>query len=325
MVVDERLEVRRRLLGADAVDGDGSVDPDRLLLSWFGVAGFVLAIGGQVIVLDAWIPRGLHRGYVPVRPEELAAVAPDAIVIGHGHVDHAADLERLAGLTGAPVVGSPEHCSRVEGRCIPVSAVPGQRSEVALLASVEITAVGHLHSAMTLPDPNDVGGFHAPILPVPEFGPLVRHRPSFATLLHLGRHLFDRQGGSVLYQFRHGDVSVTWHDTTGPLADHAPEVLDTLERLPPTTVHVCALTGPNQLANGLRDQRHYIEALSPEVVVPCHHDNWLPGVTTAGARWEPLLDAELRRVRGARPEVRFIRDPEDYCRPLDLTPRPTGR
>lgn len=316
----ERTRTRRRFLGADAVADDGSVDPNRLVLSWFGVAGFVMAIGGRVLLLDAWVPRGLHRGYVPTTPDELAALEPDALIIGHGHVDHAADLGVLHRSTSALVIGSPDHCSRIEGRCVPVSAVPGQRTDVAVLADIEITAVGHLHSAMTLPDRDDEGGLHTPIVPFPAVGPLLRHRPSPATLAHLTRHLLDREGGSVLYQIRHGDVAVTWHDTSGPLADRAPEVLDALADLPRTTVHICALTGPNQLANGLRDQRRYIEALNPDVLVPCHHDNWLPGLTTNGARWEPLLHGEMTRMRGPRPEVRFLRDPEDYCRPLDLTP-----
>lgn len=312
------VAARRRFLGDDVVDGSGDVDPDRLVLSWFGVAGFVVAIGGHVLLLDAWVPRGLHAGYVPTSPEALAALEPDAILVGHGHLDHAGDLDTIARRCSALVVGSPDHVGRTRPGRLAVSAIPGDATEVAVADGLTVTAVGHVHSGLTLPDRTDAGGLHAPAVAAPDLRPLLRHPPTPRSLLHLARHLADDEGGCLLYLLRAGDVTVAWHDTSGPLTERAPHVLDALGRSAPVTVHIGALHGPNQLTNGLRDPRRYVEALRPEVLVPCHHDNWLPGLTTSGARWERLLIRELERLPAdVRPRVAFLRDPDDYCRPIE--------
>jgi hypothetical protein len=74
------------------------------------------------------------------------------------------------------------------------------------------------------------------------------------------------------------------------------------------------------MTNGMRDPRHYIQALAPRLFVPTHHDDWLPPITTTAGGYEAPFEAELARMpAGERPEVRFIRDPEDYLRPERLT------
>ena len=62
--------------------------------------------------------------------------------------------------------------------------------------------------------------------------------------------------------------SLVWHDSVGPLADRAPAVLRTLRRLGPVDVQVGAIQGFNQISNGMRDPRMYIEIMSaPESTV----------------------------------------------------------
>lgn len=77
---------RQRFFGRALVDPlTGAVRRDRVVLSWFGCTSFALAIYGTVLLLDAWVLRGQHSGYAPTDPEEVAALAPRAILIGHGH------------------------------------------------------------------------------------------------------------------------------------------------------------------------------------------------------------------------------------------------
>ena len=68
-----------------------------------------MAMRGQVFLLDAWVPRGTHSGYVATSPAELAALKPRATFIGHGHFDHAADAARPPDTSDphAPVVLAP--------------------------------------------------------------------------------------------------------------------------------------------------------------------------------------------------------------------------
>jgi hypothetical protein len=124
----------------------------------------------------------------------------------------------------------------------------------------------------------------------------------------------------VLWRFRVGGLSLVWHDSAGPLADDAPETFDTLRALRPVDVQVGAIQGFNQITNGMRDVRTYIESFAPKLFVPTHHDDWAAGITTKGENYRAPLAAELERIPPERrPQVRFIADPADYVKPDVLT------
>jgi L-ascorbate metabolism protein UlaG (beta-lactamase superfamily) len=321
----EMIAARQRVFGSRWVNPrTGAMPRDRVLLSWFGVTNFAMSIRGKIVLLDAWVPRGAHTGYVRTSPEELAALRPKLVVIGHAHFDHAADAVPIALASGARLVGLGEHCAEFAARApeappgchpaLPVGAPPGAAAKVRLLRGVRITAVKHLHSAGTFPD-----GYHMPVLPFPS-ATVVEHPPTFEDMLHIFGHLPDAEGGSVLYRFRVGDFTLAWNDSSGPLVDRAPRVLDRLHDLGPVDVQIGAIQGFNQYTNGMRDPRTYIEALRPVLFVPAHHDDWaIPGVTARGDAYRPYLDAELERIPPQRrPAVDFISDPIDYLRPAAL-------
>jgi L-ascorbate metabolism protein UlaG (beta-lactamase superfamily) len=317
----EMVKARQHFFGIRNVNPrTGAVRRDRVILSWFGVSNFAVAIGGKVILLDAWVPRGAHSRYVPTSPEELAALRPRFIFIGHAHFDHAADAVPLALATGARLVGTAEHCAALGSRApitpppcteaVPAGAPAGTTSRVDVFRRVGVRAVKHLHSTVTGPD-----GYHVPVTPLPETT-VVEHPPTLEDMLHLFGHLPDSEGGTVLYRFRLGPFSLVWHDSSGPLVEQSPETLAVLRDLGPVDVEVGSIQGFNQLTNGMRDPRTYIEALRPRVFVPAHHDDWAAGITTRGERYEPYLDAELKLIPvDQRPRVRFIRDPQDYVDP----------
>ena len=101
----------------------------------------------------------------------------------------------------------------------PRGRASGTQPSVDLLRGVEIAAVKHVHSAGKQPDGDD--GYHVPVPPTPTTT-VAEHPPTSEDLVHLLGHLPDEEGGSVLYRFRVGDLSLVWHDTSGPLADDAP-------------------------------------------------------------------------------------------------------
>jgi L-ascorbate metabolism protein UlaG (beta-lactamase superfamily) len=249
------------------------------------------------------------------------------VFIGHGHFDHAADIGAILDGSGATVVGTPEHCAfahtqvsaGTDVRCVaasPAAAALGTRTEVELWTDVRITALVHPHSARESRDASDP---HAPVVPVPGVDTMVLHPADPADSMVLAEHAGDAEGGTVLYQFRLRDFSLTWHDSTGPLPELAPDLFAT-SRLAPTDVEVGAIVGFNQYANGMRDPRLYVEALHPKVFVPAHHDNWLPPVTGHASEYEAALRAELATLEPAsQPEIRFLYDPTDYLRPSVLT------
>ena len=326
----QTIALRKKYFGEANVDPQtGSVRRDKVVMSWFGVTNFAMAIRGHVVLLDAWVPRGAHSGYVPSSPAELAALKPEAIFIGHAHFDHAADAVPIAQASGATIIGSAEQCdalrSRAEAmtapRCVealPPNAAPGTRAEVpGAIRGVEATIVKHLHSAAKSPDGKD--GYHVPVTPPPSTTQL-EHPPTPDDMAHLVDRAPDSEAGTVLYRFRVGDLSLLWHDSAGPLADDAPQAFDTFRALRPIDVQVGAIQGFNQITNGMRDPRMYIEAFAPSLFVPTHHDDWAAGITTKGDNYRAPLDEELQRIPAERrPQVRFISDPGDYVRPDALT------
>ena len=326
----ETVAARQRFFGRENVNPEtGAVRADRLIMSWYGVTNFAVAVRGHVVLFDAWVARGAHSGYIPTTPDELAQLRPSHIFIGHSHFDHAADAVPLAEATGATLVGLQEHCDELAGRAaalpprcvavLPAGAQPGATAPVQVLDGIEITAVKHLHSGAVRPDGSDAGGYHVPVAPPPSTT-IAGHPPTPEDVEHLVDHAPDAEGGSVLYRFRVGGLSFVWNDTAGPMKENAPQAYDALRALRPVDIQIGAIQGFNQITNGMRDVRMYLEALQPKLLVPTHHDDWLAVITTNGSAYEQPLMTELGRMPPEqRPQVRFISDPGDYVRPEVLT------
>ncbi|WP_327098853.1 MBL fold metallo-hydrolase [Nocardia vinacea] len=321
------VAARVRFFGADVVDPDtGAVRADRVVLSWVGCTTYAFAMAGSVFLLDAWVPRLTSTGYVPATAQDLADLAPEAIFIGHGHFDHAADAGRIAEASGAVVYGTADHGVNIRAQVADSTfrtvalgdgaSLPGERHEFTV-GPVEVTAVRHVHSA---PTARERPGGSAPFFPLPELRALVRHPPTLAGVLQSVPRLKDPEGGTLLYQFRVPGFSLVWHDSAGPLTERAPRVFDVFADLPPTDLQIGAVQGFNQITNGLRDPRRYIEAIRPKLFVPTHHDNWLPGLTASAATYDIPLRGELARIpTDHRPDLRPLHDPVDYISPQRLT------
>ena len=107
------------------------------------------------------------------------------------------------------------------------------------------------------------------------------------------------------------------HDTSGPNKEDAPQVYAALRRLPKTDVEVASVQGFGQITNGGRDFRLIVEALRPQQLIPGHHGNWLPGLSTRGAEYRPYVVDELARIPAAqRPVLHWVQDPDDYLKPI---------
>ncbi|MGH2793960.1 MAG: MBL fold metallo-hydrolase [Actinomycetota bacterium] len=340
---DPVTAARDKLLGA------GWNDPGQVRLRWFGVTNFIASFGGRVVLLDAWVIQGTIANYVPTTVADLIAADPEYIYIGHGHFDHAGHAGVIAEATGAKIVGTAEHCAGAKEdatdpakvRCVPIVAADGTEftggntQPPAPLysppmpfgtvghpkegpAGLSVTAVMGRHSAPRPPDPT------APRAPVgvPNGVPaFVNYPPSPTDFAHLASSQGDDEGGSVVYRFQLGQFVLVWHDTVGPLSspgeDGAGEIKAALSKLGPVDLEIGAVQGFNQITNGLKDVRLYVQALRAKAFMPAHHDNWLPpNATTGTAYYEPLV-AELDLIPFAeRPKLCFISDRENYMAPF---------
>lgn len=310
----------------DTILGQDATNPEFVRLWWFGVSSFVVSLGGHLFLFDAWEPVGLQENYVNIGREELAAIAPEAILIGHGHFDHAADAGYIAGRTGAAVVGSEEICgvakddAAEEGNadnfpCLITGTMnrpaPGVIQPVKLWADLpEVHILQHLHSAASPQDPG------TPFIHIPALLPFIENlNLDPAEYQKFFASLGDPQGGTWAYHLRMGDFSLLWHDSAGPVTDNiefGPEVQAALDSFPDCVdVHIGAIVGFDQPISGLRDPRLYVEHSHPKVTLPNHHDAWAP---VAGGGAEAYEDEWRREIASLEhpPVLDYLRDPIDY-------------
>src|SRR5262249_51622774 len=113
------IAARARFFGAENVDlRDGEVRRDRVIFSWITNASLAVSIRGRIVLLDTYINRpelppptgaaDLRRS--PISIQELVALSPEAIFLGHGHGDHADNAAYIAKQLNIPIYTSPETC-----------------------------------------------------------------------------------------------------------------------------------------------------------------------------------------------------------------------
>ena len=331
--IAKKIQARERFFGASNVDSTGEVRADRVIMSWFGVASYAASFNGHVVLVDAWIPRGSHSGYVPTNPQEVAALDPEYIFVGHGDFDHVADAAEIVGLSGAKVVGTRLHCDSIEeqlGKPIGCVAVfpgdtPGFSKQLRnLIPGVDITAVSHIHSSFESPEFGDGGRLPCP--PIWNPRDTAEHPPTPEDFAHLVNHLPDPRGGNILYQFRVGELAIAWHDTVGKITEDAPEVIERLQELPPTDVHFGAILAFGQATNCLRSLGAYITAIEPDIFTPTHHDNFTYAIGGNARDLEPYVRDEIDRISAeSRPELFYTYDPDAYIDPTLFTFNPKDK
>lgn len=306
--------------------GDHWDDPDHVTLHWTGVSSFVITIGGHLLLFDAWEIIGAVDDYLPIGREELAGLEPEAVLVGHGHFDHAGDLGYVAGLAGSVVVGSEEICTVAEEGAVREGVgtdftcaitgtqdtpVPGTVQSLSLFADVPpVTILQHVHSAATPPgDGNELD----PFLPIMDLQPYLDHLADDPEELQrfLAQQQESNQGGTWLYHLAMGDFTLVVGDSAGPIFAE-PEVTEALGSFPGCVdVLANAILGFDQPVSGLQDPALYVAAMRPKVFVPTHADAWAPVISAGQAQYGDKL-AEALAEEGVDPEVDLLLDPQDY-------------
>lgn len=312
----ETIAARQKFFGVENVDAiTGAVASDEVHMVWASVSTFAVNMAGHVVLFDAYIHKQEDRpNYVPIVLQDLIDLAPEYIILGHGHFDHAVEAGKIALATGATIVGTQSHCDQAAAqagadiKCIAAFTADepsGAVRELNLFPNVCTLAVLHEHSAATAPDLSRDPTIVA--LPVPSPNTVLLHPPGPSLTLDPNGD----EGGDILYQFRIGHFSLAFHDTSGPMKDDMPLVFETFRSLPKTDVENGAIVGFNMPTNGLRDPAMYIDSVNPKVFIPNHHD--FVYEYGAGEWIRPALEKELASYT-ARPEMRWLSDPNDYLK-----------
>jgi len=341
------IRARTLIFGVDNVDQKtGEVDSSKVIVTWITNASYAASVKGRIVLLDTYVDRAeTVPGRAPFVIEDLLSLRPEAIFLGHGHFDHADNAAWLAGNLGIPIYASAETCAamQVDAQQLfaaghsPVSQVdcrdvtsagstPG--SEIVKITQLQgvacITAFRHLHST-TVPADEDF-----PIVPVNNIPD-----PRDAALYPPGTpHEFRTSQGSggpisILFQFVvKGDNHFTfvWHNTIGALKEGCgldkcwgPEVgqqiTSIMESFSPTDVQFGSVASIGLTTNGTRDPILYMLALKPKVFYPAHLGFQNPGNSIMfKVPFLKQLDA-MHVPADARPEVRWVVDPNDYLKP----------
>ena len=112
-------------------------------LTWLGHSGFRLETGGQVILIDPWFTGN------PVFPQERkdeAVEGATAILLTHGHFDHAQDVIGLAKEAGLTVYGTFDlmnYWAQAEG----IETMGWNKGGTVKIGDVALTMVNASHSS----------------------------------------------------------------------------------------------------------------------------------------------------------------------------------
>jgi hypothetical protein len=187
------IAARQKFFGFENVDAKtGDVDSSKVIFAWITNASLAVSVKGHILLLDTYINRpelspqfgevDLRR--TPFNPDDLVALKPEAIFLGHGHGDHADNAAYIAKQVNIPIYSTPETCAVMQAdvarmaadpnainggvpiiknakpvTCIEVvtrASVPG--SEVNLINQLEplacIVVFKHIHSGSVPNDPS---------------------------------------------------------------------------------------------------------------------------------------------------------------------------
>lgn len=320
----------------DRLLGPGATDPAEVKLWWTGVASYIASVGGHLFLFDAWEIVGAHANYSPVSREDLVAIAPEAILVGHGHFDHAGDLGYVAGRSGALVVAGEATCATAreqadrDGNADKVQCLLLGNATEPAIGSVqrlklwadlpELSVLRHTHSAA---EPADIAAGNLPLVFVPDVLTYLMYlNTDPQETLWFMQSLDDETGnspagGTWAYHLRVGEFSLLWHDSAGPIAEGKPfaeEITCALDTFPACVdVQLGTIVGFGAVTSGLRDVGLYVRNAHPKVSLPNHHDAWAPVVGPGAESYEVQWRAEVASMPNP-PELDYLNDPEDYLR-----------
>lgn len=279
------------------------------ILDWAGCATFRLTIGALVVFLDAYLdrpPAAVPTGFSADTVEDA-----DWILVGHSHADHLWGAERIAARTGAVIVGSYETVRVMSALGIPESQLAcvsgGERLRLGGGATVRVFP--GLHSCVWAGSPHDAATACLGDLGVDWHQRQSRMDAALAGLAGLAGGNPDVRdfvashdalasrgdGGALAYLIETPEGALFYTDTAGywtPL----------LGRLRPDVAILGAQGRGNvdgdpvqgSLAGFIARQA---ELLSPARLLLGHHDDWMPGLTSA-LDTTPVREALAERTPG---------------------------
>lgn len=117
-------------------------------ITWLGHSGFRIEIAGQVLLIDPWF-TGNPVFDAANRPAAIAGAT--AVLVTHGHGDHATDAPGIARETGAKVIGIYDFMGWMAERD-GVEVIGMNKGGTVKVGDVAVTMVNAEHSSATTVD-----------------------------------------------------------------------------------------------------------------------------------------------------------------------------
>jgi len=338
------IKARQKFFGVENVNRrTGQVRRDRVIFSWATNTTYAASVKGKVFLMDSYINRlEIKPGRTPLVIQDVVDLRPQAILLGHGHGDHADNAAYLAGRLNIPIYSTPETCdvmqldaARIFGEgttvnCIGVvsrDSAPG--AEIATLDFLEpfacVTVFKHIHSARVDTDP-DFPFTPVDNIPDPRDAEMFPTGTPLFTILDLRTTGFGGTAGpiSLFYQVVLREAphfTFVWHNTTGPLKEQAPYLFELMDRLPKTDVELGSIVSLGYPTNGVRDIVLYNQHIQPKIFIPGHQTDVAVPSSSLEFKVSFLRTESAMGIRAEqRPELRWTVDPNDYLQPLVYDP-----
>lgn len=262
-------------------------------LDWYGCSTFRLKVAGLTVFLDAYIDRAANAVGTGLSAGDIHEC--DWIVVGHSHFDHLWGAERILANTSARLIASYESVRVMEAAGVPLDRMicvgGGETVDLGNEVTVSVYPSQHScvwsHKQMGQPDEVCIGElgvtWHQRNERMKGLSTYMATSLAPEAVAHLTEsapgHSLRGDGGALVFLFTTPEGSLLFQDTSGYWSG-------TVDLLRPDVAILAAAGRGNingepvqgTLADFVADQ---VAVLSPRRVILGHHDNWLPGFSTA--------------------------------------------
>jgi L-ascorbate metabolism protein UlaG (beta-lactamase superfamily) len=267
-------------------------DARTLAVRWTGFSNFELAYNGQILLLDAYFDRGSI--FPPLGFKAADIKKADAILIGHGHVDHMSDAASVGARTGAVVVGAPVSTEKLMTQSIDpkqLRTVTGRGGEMLRFGAFTVEPILGRHGE---PPAAVVEPFSAALRAVTK--PLTDAEAAEQTAIR-ARGTSDRRviaEGTIAYLITlDNGFRIMYRDSGGRVTEFEKAAMERVGRVDLALVAVSAA-----YLNGLTSEQalEHMRTYRPDVYIPAHHDGSNNNLWRAT---EPLFQA----MKDANPDL----------------------
>ena len=270
---------------------DEKPNPNRLQIYWFGTASYFIQLGEIGILTDPFVTTGLDN-LRKVRSDQKEVKRtlgrlkqpPDAIFIGHSHIDHLLDAHtamlKLPTWSRVPLYGSLStqnilmgHGNAALDDRVSVVEVNSPGKWVPIPISEQKSGKGYSIEYMALKtDHTPHFSFTSELIDEFSFSKTFLDGKITEPLTHFP-DLWDYQSGEVynyLFRFRHDNTEFSVMMLGSPM-----RLIDYPESLPPQNIPIDVVIGLTPSADNVDDYpKKQIAQLKPRVVILSHFNNF---------------------------------------------------